>query len=148
MGLLISVGGSRSDAEEVAQGAYEKLIRSWPRISGYDDPQAWVRTVAVRDLISRHRRAVVARTKRSAVAEHEWSHGGTEEVADRVDLRAAMASLSVDHRAVLLLHHVEDLPVAEVARVLDVSEGTVKSRLSRARAHLTEHLDDPVRGQP
>jgi len=148
MGLLISVGGTRADAEEVAQGAYEKLIRSWPKVSGYDDPQAWVRTIAVRDLISRHRRGVVARNKRAAVAALEWTHGGTEEAAERLDLRDAMAALSVDHRAVLLLRYVEDLGVADVARALGISEGTVKSRLSRARAQLAEHLNDPVKEQP
>lgn len=143
VGLLVSVGGTRADAEEVAQGAYEKLIRSWPRVRHYDDPQAWVRTVAVRDLISRHRRSVVAVRKRAVLAQPEWMGGTADDSAQRLDVRDAMASLSIDHRAVLLLHYVEDLGVAAIADTLEVSEGTVKSRLSRARAQLADRLAGP-----
>lgn len=60
IGLLVSIGGSRADAEEVAQDAYVKLLGRWDSIRRYDDPEAWVRAVAVRTLVSRLRRQQVA----------------------------------------------------------------------------------------
>ncbi len=60
VGLLTSIGGSVSDAEEVAQEAYVKLLGRWETVRLYDDPDAWVRMVAVRMLISRYRRHRVA----------------------------------------------------------------------------------------
>ncbi len=62
-----------------------------------------------------------------------------------VELGAALASLPVDQRAVLVLHHLHDLSVAEVAELLHVPNGTVKSRLSRARAALAPLLADEQR---
>ncbi len=60
IGVLVSIGGSRADAEEVAQDAYVKLLSRWDSIRRYDDPEAWVRAVAVRTLVSRLRRQQVA----------------------------------------------------------------------------------------
>ena len=143
VGLLVSVGGSRADAEEVAQEAFEKLLRAWPKVGRYDDPAAWVRQVAIRTLISRHRRSEVAVAARTRVAEPAWLAGHAEPSDIRVDVADAMERLPIEQRAVVLLHHVYDLPVRAVARELGVPTGTVKSRLSRARAALTEYLQLP-----
>lgn len=144
IGLLVSIGGSRSDAEEVAQEAYEKLVRAWPTVGRYDDPAAWVRQVAVRSLISRHRRSRVAFSHRVELAEPDWSVDEAEDSDTRLHVRRAMGLLPVDQRAVVLLHHVYDLPVEDVARELQVPAGTVKSRLARARASLADHLRVPT----
>src|SRR3954469_9349091 len=61
--------GSRADAEEVVQEAFLRLLPRWSKISGYDDPEAWVRTVAFRLLSNRARgarRAVLALARRPA----------------------------------------------------------------------------------
>lgn len=65
------------------------------------------------------------------------SRAGGPEAAQAL---AAMRQLPPRYQAVLSLHHVEGLPVRDVARILGVREGTVKSRLSRARDALREHL--------
>jgi DNA-directed RNA polymerase specialized sigma24 family protein len=51
----MSIGGSVSDAEEVAQDAFVKLLGHWGTVGSYDNPAAWVRMVAVRALISHDR---------------------------------------------------------------------------------------------
>ena len=61
---------------------------------------------------------------------------------DRLDLAAALAGLSTTDRAVLALRFLDDLPVADVAAVLRMPEGTVKSRTSRALARLHTVLTD------
>ena len=134
IGLLTSIGGSRADAEEVAQDAYLALLRNWTKVRDYDDPVGWVRGAAVRGLISRRRRGEVARRGLRRLWSRSTTHPQEQLGAGSVDLERALAQLSVEHRAVLFLHHVLDLPVDEVARELDVPVGTVKSRLSRARA--------------
>jgi RNA polymerase sigma-70 factor (ECF subfamily) len=61
---------------------------------------------------------------------------------DRVALVQALRRLPRRTREAIVLHHIADLPVDEVAAVLGVSAGTVKSRLSRGRAALARHLAD------
>jgi RNA polymerase sigma-70 factor (ECF subfamily) len=102
----------------------------------YDDPEAWVRQVAVSRLLNRQRhlrgRERILSALRPAPA--------TEPSGDRVDLEAALRTLPAPQRAVVVLHHVFDLPVDAIARELGVPTGTVKSRLSRGRAALAADL--------
>lgn len=140
VGLLVSVGGSRADAEEVAQETFEKLVHSWPKVRHYEDPGAWLRQVAVRRLISRHRRSKVAVAARTRVSEPVHVAGHEDVAGARVDVAEAMQQLPVEQRAVVLLHYVYDLSVPAVARELGLPTGTVKSRLFRARAALSEQL--------
>jgi len=140
IGLLTVMGGSRADAEEIAQDAFVKLLEHWGKVSEYDDVDAWLRTVGVRMLVSRHRRRSVATLGLRKLAARE-DVAPTAEAA-RLDVATAIASLPVSQRAVVLLHHVHDLPVDEVAALLRVPPGTVKSRLARARAAMAPLLTD------
>jgi len=138
--LLTAVGGNRADAEEVAQEAFVSLVERWSTVRDYDDPEGWVRHVAVRRLISRKRRQAVARLGLDRLA------GRTQVAApgptgERVDVARALGTLPVAQRAVVVLHHGLDLPVEEVGRTLGVPTGTVKSRLARARERLAPLLD-------
>lgn len=144
IGLLTSIGGSRSDAEELAHDAYVALLPRWERIRDYDDPEAWVRTVAVRALISRQRRARVASLGLHRLA-HEPFAGAPPPSSDSVAVADALRSLPISQRAVLVLHHALDLSVETVAKELDIPVGTVKSRLARARAALQPLLVDEER---
>jgi RNA polymerase sigma-70 factor (ECF subfamily) len=140
VGLLISIGGSRSDAEEVAQDAYAKLLAHWGKVGAYDDPQAWVRAVAVRLLIGRRRRATVAALGLRRLGARPQPEQAALSL-DAVAVSTALAVLPVSQRAVIVLHHLLDLPVEEVAAELHIPVGTVKSRLSRARAALAPLLE-------
>lgn len=144
IGLLTSIGGSRSDAEEVAQDAFVKLLPRWSTVRGYDDPESWVRVVAVRMLISRRRRAKVAAfgLGRLGGRVQQGQSEQAELTVDAVAVSAALRALPITHRAVVILHHVMDLSVDQVARELNVPVGTVKSRLARARAALAPLLID------
>jgi RNA polymerase sigma factor (sigma-70 family) len=140
IGVLVSIGGSRADAEEVAQDAYVKLLGRWDSIRRYDDPEAWVRAVAVRTLVSRLRRQQVAAKAAAKLL------GRTREVrgpdGDALDVAAALARIPPAQRAVVVLHHVMDLPIEQIADELELPPGTVKSRLARARQALAPLLAD------
>ena len=127
------LGGNRADAEEVAQEAFVRLLENWPKVSQYEDPRAWLRQVATRMLISRARRRKVALLALPRLGGATTTDAPT---GDRLDLAVALATLPIGSRAVVLLHHVYDLPIKEIADQLHVPVGTVKSRLSRARAAL------------
>ncbi len=143
IGLLTAVGGSSADAEEVAQDAFVKLLEKWPKVRHYADIEGWLRTVAVRMMISRYRRRKVATLGLGRLASGAQATT-VEPTSARLDVAAALASLPVGSRAVVLLHHVHDLPVDEVAALLRLPVGTVKSRLSRARAAMAPMLTDSL----
>jgi len=134
---LTLVAGSRAEAEDVVQEAFVRLVPRWSKISSYDDPEAWVRGVAFRILSNRFRRA-----RNAAAASRRTSQAvQTSEVSgDSVDIGRALAALPIEQRQVVVLHHLLDLPVADIASTLGVPVGTVKSRLSRARDALAPLL--------
>jgi RNA polymerase sigma-70 factor (ECF subfamily) len=66
-------------------------------------------------------------------------------VIDRDQLERGFRRLSIDHRAVVVLHHYLDLPLPEVAEALGVPEGTVRSRLHNAMRGLRAALDADAR---
>ena len=133
VGLLASIGGSRDEAEEVAHDAYVSLLPRWGQIREYNDPEAWLRTVAVRALVSRQRRARVRTLGLVRLAHEPFPHARPPN-PDSVAVAEALQNLPVGHRAVIVLHHGLDLSVEDVAAELQVPVGTVKSRLARGRA--------------
>jgi RNA polymerase sigma-70 factor (ECF subfamily) len=136
VGVLAVAAGDRGEAEEVVQEAFIRLLPRWSKISRYDDPEAWVRKVAFRLLANRQRRARMARR----LLWNERHEPEPVEAGDGLDVSRALATLPFSQRQVVVLHHLLDLPVEQVAAELGVPVGTVKSRLARARAALAPLL--------
>jgi RNA polymerase sigma-70 factor (ECF subfamily) len=87
---------------------------------------SWVRSIAVRESIRQARAG-------DRTAETVDGPAPDVDLASALDVRAVLAELSPEHRAVLVLRDMDGLAEAEVAALLDVPQGTVKSRLHRAR---------------
>ena len=143
VGLVGAVCGSTHEAEEAVQDAFVRLMGQWPKVSRYDDPEAWVRKAALGYASNRRRKALNGlRAARR--------HGPPVDVAppsgDAIDLRRALAALPQAQREAVVLQDL-GLDVAGIARHLDIPEGTVKSRLSRARAALASLLREDVPGR-
>lgn len=135
--------GDRGAAEEIAQEAYVKAWTHWRKVSHYDQPAAWVRQVATRQAINRWRRTKVAgawlaRTRPESPAPPP---DGTTAA-----LVQALLQIPEAQRRAVVLHHLADLPVAEVARLEHSPVGTIKARLSRGRAALALLLADEPNG--
>jgi RNA polymerase sigma-70 factor (ECF subfamily) len=131
--VVAPIIGSTADAEGIVQDAFVKAYARWGRIGRYDRPGAWVRRVAIRDavrLAERNRRVSPAPTPDDAV----------ERIADRVDLLDAVALLAPRQRAAVVLHHLADWPVRDVADALGCAETTVRVHLHRGRTALAELL--------
>lgn len=132
--------GDRDEAQECVQEAF---VRAWAhrrKLERAEHPEAWVRTTAYRLAVSRWRRTRLAgrATDRSLRAATQTAAPSETHVA----LVAALRRLPEDQRRALVLHHIADLPVREVAREVGVPEGTVKARLSRGRTALAALLSD------
>ena len=128
-----------TEAQDVVQEAFARALARPGGLSDVDAPEAWLRTVALNVVRRRWRRRQILDTillRDRPVAQLVASAPSPE----RADLQAALAELPRQYREVIVLHYLADLAVDEVARLLDVPVGTVKSRLSRARAALAARL--------
>ena len=136
---MYAMTGNLADAQELTQEAYARAWQRWSSVSAFDDPEAWVRTVAWRLAASRWRK-----TKNGVVAmlRHGPPEHSPEPSVDNVALVAALRQIPDAQRRAIVLHHLAGLSVAEVAHEVGSPEGTVKARLARGRAALAELLAD------
>ncbi len=145
-------------AEELAQETWVSALRSLGRLREPDRFRWWLFTIARRRAQDRFRSAY--RKPQTPTAPDElveldpattYAHEPLAIVDDRDQLVGLLGRVDHELREVLVLHHLHDWPVGEVAAALDIPEGTVKSRLHRARRHLapliahsdTESTADP-----
>jgi len=136
---MYAICGNLADAEDAVQEAFITAIRKRRVLRTVRNPEAWVRTVALHRLHKGWRHASVVRRHEAA----DRSPEPTVEVGpEHVALVTALSRLDPDQREVVVLHHLADLSVADIADDLDLPIGTVKSRLGRGRARLSELLTD------
>ena len=136
LGQLIGVTGSVAEAEDVVQEAFVRGLDHPRRLLGADNPEAWLRTVAVNLARSRWRRA----QRLIGLAPKLVDEPRDADIDGRVDLLQALRQLPAGQREVIALHHLADLTVEQVADILNLPTGTVKARLSRGRAALSTQL--------
>lgn len=157
--------GDREDAEEVAQ---ETLLKVFESIDQVRDPakiKFWVFRVAKNVCLMKRRRSVFAPARELSLDEFlpvrnhdrdqvrleiaDWS-ALPEEQAQQAEMRkmleSAIRQLPEMYRSVILLRDMEELSTQEAARILDVGEDVVKTRLHRARLAVRKVLDEYLRG--
>ncbi len=145
---------NREDAEELTQESFAKAYVSIKGLRENDAFKGWLMRIAVNTI----------KDKVKATKENKWGYSemktgsdedkrkdeipdsswnGEKEVLDKELKRItidALSSLAGIHREVILLHHFESIRVDEIAKILKLSEGTVKSRLARGREVLVKKL--------
>lgn len=137
--IAYAVLANPADAEEVAQDAYLRAYRRFPSLRDPGKFRAWVGRIAFRLALNRRR----AR-QRQLARDTAWHGTRPDAVTAPNDtfalarLRAEIDRLPEKLRAVLLLSAVEEMDAAEVAAVLEIPVGTVRSRLHLARKRLLE----------
>ena len=133
--------GERGLAEDLVQTALAQTYASWGRVRDVSAAPAYARTAVVNTASSWFRRKAW-RNERPTEVLPEGSHA--VDPTDRPALVDALAQLAPRQRAVVVLRYYEDLSVAETARTLGCSEGTVKSQTSDGLARLRSLLGDAV----
>ncbi len=139
--LAFRMVGDRDRMDDVLQEAYVKAFRSLPRFKGEAALGTWLYRITYNACIDdlRSRKDAVSLDDRIETAD---GRPGPDDVAiTRGDLAAALNSLPPDQRAAVLLVDADGMDYAEAAEVLGVAEGTIASRLSRARSALRAVLE-------
>lgn len=136
---LFALCGDLADAEDAVQEAFVKAIAKGRAFDRVQNPEAWLRTVALNHQRNAWRHATVVRRFVTTVPGPQSVPGLSP---DHVAVVRALADLDADQRHAVVLHYLADLGTAEIAEELGVPEGTVKSRLSRGRSRLAPLLDD------
>jgi RNA polymerase sigma factor (sigma-70 family) len=147
--LAYRLTGSRSDAEDLLQDVMIQLYEQREALAAVTDLSPWLSRVLYNRFVDNHR----ARQRRplTLVGDDEDALGVTDTTdpaamasagENAARLERALARLSDDHRVLVLMHDAEGYTLAEIADITDTPVGTLKSRLSRARARIRELLWD------
>ncbi len=136
------MAGDRGEAEDLVQECLLRLARKWPRVRSMEHPGAYARRVLFNLILDGGPQRARRRTELVA---SQTEFAGEDEAAasleDHVELLRALGGLPPRQRAVLVLRYFVDLPVEEVATILDCPPGTIKSSTSRGLERLREALD-------
>jgi RNA polymerase sigma-70 factor (ECF subfamily) len=148
--------GDAEEAKDVAQDVFLQVYRTLGRFEGRSSHKTWIYRIVVNQCHNRHRwwrrrkkdcsrplDELTPADQARLVAGDRGQASPYEEVRRRERagrVQAALLGLSFDHRAILLLREVEELSCEAIAATLGIPEGTVKSRLARAREALRARL--------
>jgi RNA polymerase sigma-70 factor, ECF subfamily len=150
------VTGNESDGADAAQEAMIAIVRGLAKFDGRSTFGTWVYRIATNasldELRRRRRRPLHAVDPPDDGARPEIADpdagGRIDSTSDRLVLDHALADLSDDFRLPVVLRDVADLDYAEIAQVLGIPVGTVKSRIARGRATLATALGHQFGNQP
>ncbi|MEU8251979.1 SigE family RNA polymerase sigma factor [Nonomuraea sp. NPDC048916] len=124
------LSGNADDAADLVQEALLRLSDTWDRVRNKDSPEAYVRTTMARQHISWWRR------RRREQLTDDVPEGSYTDSHSFGELWKELATLPRKQRAVLVLRYYEDLSDQEIAEILGISRGTVRSQAFRALATL------------
>ena len=136
-----AVAGDRVEAEDAVQESFARAVAAGSRFRHLDNPEAWLRTVALNVIRRRWRRARLFSSLSPRLATPSDVPGISE---DHVAVVDAMRALPFQQRETVALFYLGDLSIQEIAATLSVAEGTVKSRLMRGRTALAGLLQTTV----
>jgi RNA polymerase sigma-70 factor (ECF subfamily) len=132
-GALSSFGDG---AEEAVQEAFVKALVRWRHVRAFTSPAAWIRTVAVRDLLNRQRSARRERTARARLGRDQVeSFDGAA-----IDVRDAVAALPPQQRMAVVMRYGGGYSIADIAEAMALSDGAIKYHLHAAREQLRATL--------
>ena len=134
--LALARTASVPDAEDVFQEVFLRYFRHEEKFESDEHRKAWL----IRCTVNRAKSLLAAPWKQRTVPLETAAEVGVED--DHREVYAAVLSLPGKYRTVIHLHYFEGLSVLEIAQMLQVAEGTVKSQLSRGRALLREMLKE------
>lgn len=129
--------GDLTLAQDCTQEAFSRAWQRWDKVQSYDDPMAWVRTVA--------RRLAISAWRKSSGQDRAYvRHGAVESTdgpsEDRVAVLAALRELPGPVREAVALHYLADLSIDQIAHETNTPAGTIKARLHRGRGLLAAAL--------
>lgn len=160
--LVYRMIGSRAEAEDIAQEVFVTVFKTVDGFRGESKFSTWLLRIAANHCKNRIKylaRRPVAGAGLDGVGDEALADRGTSPVQARIEApdvmmeaaemealtQAAIAALEEDHRLLIVLRDVEELSYQEIGEITGLAEGTIKSRLHRARMVIKEHLDRNTR---
>ena len=137
-----------ADTDDATQEALLAICRGITRFDGRSSFSTWIYRVTTNSCLDELRRkgrrpiAMADEALPAATVPDRF----TDDIADRVEIDAALAQLSPDFRAAVVLRDLCQLDYDEIAAVLGIPPGTVRSRIARGRAHLARFVGDTATG--
>jgi RNA polymerase sigma-70 factor (sigma-E family) len=130
-------------ADDLVQSSITRLYANWPRAARADNLDGYARRTLVNTFLAEQRTSWWRRVDLRGT-DHDPPPAARADVELALDLRAALERLPARQRATVVLRYFCDLPVADTARALGCSEGTVKSQTAKAVETLRELLREPI----
>ncbi len=140
--LLLRMTGNPDDAIDLMQETYVKGLQGLGQFNGRSEIGTWFYRIAVNQAMQLRRRKGTSALKLQELAPTRPAEVPEPTTDVRLDIEGAMAELASEDRAILLLRYQEELDYRRIAEVLECAEGTVASKLNRARDRLREILRD------
>ncbi len=140
---LFNLLGSGEPLDDLVQATFMKAWESRDRFEGRSKLETWIVQIAVnlaKDQWRKSGRALEAPFEDEQDAKNEERPDPTQELDHRMVLEQALRGLDFEHRAVIALHYFQDHSIEEIALLLQLPAGTVKSRLHHAKSRLREKL--------
>ena len=137
--LIVRMVGLQ-DAADVTQQVFLQTFRKIGQFSGQSQIGTWIYRVAVNEALQYLRRSKRSRERMLEQEPTDRSPDSYQNVDDKELLEHALGLLDPELRSAFLLREVEGLSYSEIAETLEIPEGTVGSRLNRARRELKQHL--------
>jgi len=150
-GVALTHTAHRADADDVFQEVFAAYWKSRPVFNSEEHRKAWLIRTTLNQSLKVTQSSWAKRTVYDEAVVDVADHGPRQEdfpfqTEQQRALYAAMRSLAPAYRTVVLLFYFEDLSIAQIAELLQEEQGTVKTRLSRARAHLRSKLEEEGAG--
>jgi RNA polymerase sigma-70 factor, ECF subfamily len=142
--LALRMTGREEDARDATQDAFLTALRKLSSFRGDAAFTTWLHRVTVNacyDLLRKRGRSPVLERQGEQAPEPPPAPDHADDVDLSLDVRRALLEVPEDYRVVMLLHDVHDLPYDEVASIVGIPVGTVKSRLHRGRVALARIMD-------
>ena len=139
--------GNRADAEDLVQDLYTKLYSRDTALVGIEQLRPWLAKSLYRSYIDQYRRNSryvdgENDSLESSAPEIEQPEMKFRQTEQQRAIQECLSKLSEEHRSLIILADIEGYSLPELQQVFDIPEGTVKSRLHRARAKFREYLSD------
>lgn len=137
VGSAVLLGCAQADAEDLVQTALERCLVKWAKVERADDRDAYVHRILINVFISSRRRRWTGE-RPTAKLPDRTGPDPTARIEDADAVSRALAQLTTNQRTAVVLRYYAHLSEQQMASVLGVASGTIKSRLSRAMATLAQ----------
>jgi RNA polymerase sigma-70 factor (ECF subfamily) len=146
-GVCLRYSGNDDDAQDILQEGFVKVFRNLPHFRAEGSFEGWMRRIFVNTAIEHYRKKVnlqpVGENQESTLETNDWS------ALDRLavkDIMQAVQELSPGYRTVFNLYVIEGYTHKDIAQMMGISEGTIKSQLARAKAILQNVITGKKKG--